>query len=55
MLYKKNEHIRVQAYTDADYVGNVDDKKSISRFCNYVGGNLITWKARNKMWFLGLV
>lgn len=41
-VYKSNGHIKVEAYIDVDYGGNIDDKKSISRFGTYLGGNLMT-------------
>ena len=35
LYYKKNKKIELKAYTDVDYVGNIDDRKSTSggEFC----------------------
>ena len=30
-------------YSDADWAGNVDDRKSTSGGCFYVGNNLVSW------------
>ena len=30
----------------SNYAGNKRDRKSISEYCTYIGGNLVTW--RNK-------
>ena len=30
-------------YSDVDWVGNADDRKSTSRDCFYVGNNLVSW------------
>lgn len=47
ILFTKNEdYQRVDAYTDANWVGAVDDRRSTSGYFTFVGGNLVTW--RNK-------
>ncbi|KAL0393052.1 UNVERIFIED_CONTAM: Retrovirus-related Pol polyprotein from transposon RE2 [Sesamum radiatum] len=40
LLFKQHEHVKIKAYSDADYVGSKDDRKSTSGYCTYVGGNL---------------
>ncbi|KAL0368103.1 UNVERIFIED_CONTAM: putative mitochondrial protein [Sesamum calycinum] len=40
LLFKRHEHVKIKAYSDADYVGSKDDRKSTSGYCTYVGGNL---------------
>lgn len=47
-MYTKNEHVRVEAYRDNDYVGNVDDGISISRFYTFVSENLVTLKNKKQ-------
>lgn len=46
LKYSNNRHYAIDDYSNADYAGNIDDKKYISDFCTYLGGNLIT--RRNK-------
>ncbi|XP_031493245.1 uncharacterized protein LOC116259523 [Nymphaea colorata] len=46
LFFKKGESLEVATYSDADYAGSVDDRRSTTGFCVFVGGNLISW--RNK-------
>ncbi|XP_019053901.1 PREDICTED: uncharacterized protein LOC109114922 [Nelumbo nucifera] len=48
LLFGKHEHIRVEVYTDADWAGSVDDRKSTSGYCALVGGNLVTWRSKKQ-------
>ena len=43
LLFKKNGHLRIEAYLDASYASDRGDGKSTSAFCTFLGGNLITW------------
>lgn len=43
--FKKNGHLHVEIYTNADCAGSTTNR-SISGYCSFVGGNLVTW--RNK-------
>ncbi|CAA7400586.1 unnamed protein product [Spirodela intermedia] len=33
-------------YTNADYVGSVDDRRSTTGYCCLIGGNLVTWQSQ---------
>ena len=33
----------MEAFSDADWVGNEDDRRSTTGYCVYFGGNLISW------------
>ena len=48
LLYKANGHLQVEAYTDADWAGSPSDRKSTSRYCTSLGGNLITWRSKKQ-------
>ncbi|KAE8675841.1 hypothetical protein F3Y22_tig00111640pilonHSYRG00005 [Hibiscus syriacus] len=39
-------NLTLEAYTDADYVGSIIDRRSTSGYCTFFEGNLVTW--RNK-------
>ena len=35
-------------YTDADYAGSLVDRRSSSRYCTFLGGNLVTWRSKKQ-------
>ena len=38
--------IRAEAFTDADWVRSLSERRSITGYCTFLGGNLITWKSK---------
>ncbi|XP_059629594.1 uncharacterized mitochondrial protein AtMg00810-like [Cornus florida] len=46
ILFANHGHLRVEAWTDADYVGSISDRRSTSGYCTTIGGNLVI--RRNK-------
>ena len=46
ILFKKGTKRTLEAYTDADYVDLVVNKRSTSGYCTFVGGNLVTWRSK---------
>jgi hypothetical protein len=42
VLFSKKRHRRIEVYTDADWTGCLNDKKSTSGYCAFVGGNLVS-------------
>ena len=42
ILFKRNGGLVLEAYTDADYVGSIVDRRSTSGYCTFLGGNLVT-------------
>jgi hypothetical protein len=46
VFFSKEGYRRIKVYTDADWVGCLDNRKSTSDYCAFVGGNMIFW--RNK-------
>ncbi|RVW80690.1 putative mitochondrial protein [Vitis vinifera] len=48
LLYKKNDTRDVEVFSDADWVGDVLDRRSTSGYCSYVWGNLVTWKSKKQ-------
>lgn len=48
LLFRKNEFLGVEVYTDADWAGSVTDRRSTSGYCTFVGGNLVTWRSKKQ-------
>ena len=48
LLFKAQGHLQVEAYTDADLVGCILDRRSTFGYCMYVGGNLVTWRSKKQ-------
>jgi hypothetical protein len=48
VLFSKNGHTRIEVYTDADWAGCLDDRKSTSSYCSFIGGNLVTWRSKKQ-------
>ena len=47
--YSKDTNNVLARYSDTDWAGNiVDDKKSTSRGCFYVGNNLVSWMSKKQ-------
>ena len=48
-MYTKNVDCQsVDAYSDADWVGAIDDRRSTSGYFTFVGGNLVTWRSKKQ-------
>ena len=48
IMFKKNGHLEIHGYTDADWAGNPIDRNSTSGYFTFVGGNLVTWKSKKQ-------
>ena len=49
ILFTKNvDHQSIEVYTDADWVGAMDDRRSTSDYFTFVDGNLVTWKSKKQ-------
>ena len=38
----------MDAYSDADWAGAMDDRRSTSGYFTFVGGNLVTWRSKKQ-------
>ena len=47
-MFSKNGHLEVEGYTDADWAGNILNRKSTSGYFTFVGGNLVTWRSKKQ-------
>ncbi|XP_042056507.1 secreted RxLR effector protein 161-like [Salvia splendens] len=48
LLFKKNGHLKIEGYSDADNAGSKSDRKSTYVYCTYLGGNLVTWRSKKQ-------
>ena len=49
ILYNNHGHNRLECFTDADWAGSKEDKRSISGYCVFTEGILVSWKSKNRV------
>lgn len=55
LILKKGSIATLHAYSDADWAGNPDDRRSISGFAIFLGGSLISWSSKKQLFCLAPV
>ena len=48
ILYSNHGHNRVECFTDVDWAGSKEDRRSTSGYCVFVGGNLVSSKSKKQ-------
>ena len=48
LLFKPAQLLTLEGFYDADWVSNIDDRKSVSGIFIFLGGNLITWSSQKQ-------
>jgi hypothetical protein len=48
LCYPKGSHFELIGYSDADYVGCKDDRKSTSGTCQFLGRSLVSWFSKKQ-------
>ena len=48
MWYSKDTNDVIAGYSNADWAGNADDRKSTLGDCFYVGNNLVSWMSKKQ-------
>ncbi|RVW27998.1 Retrovirus-related Pol polyprotein from transposon RE1 [Vitis vinifera] len=48
MLYENRGHTQIVGYIDVDWAGSPLDRRFISGYCVFIGGNLISWKSKKQ-------
>ncbi|CAL8134074.1 unnamed protein product [Prunus armeniaca] len=46
LMFSKHGNLNIDGYSDANWAGNVIDRKSTSGYFTFVGGNLVTWRSK---------
>nr|CAN70101.1 hypothetical protein VITISV_041740 [Vitis vinifera] len=49
LIFEKNQRRDIEAFSDADWAGSVQDRRSTSGYYTYVWGNLVTWRNEEPM------
>ena len=48
LYYKRSDKFELNSYTDANWGGNIDDRKSTSGGALFLGKRLVTWTSKKK-------
>ena len=48
VLYENRGHTQIIGYCDVDWASSPVDRLSTSRYCVFIGGNLISWKKKKQ-------
>ena len=48
LLFKRGSEPNIVLYTDSDYVGSLDDSRSTSGYCSFIGGNLVICRSKKQ-------
>jgi hypothetical protein len=49
LWFARSEHLEVDGYSDSDWAGCQDDRRSTSGYCVIVGGNLVSWRSKKQI------
>ena len=48
ILHSNHGHNRLKCFTDLDWAGSKEDRRSTSGYCVFVGGNLVSWRSKKQ-------
>ena len=48
VFYNNHGHNKIECFSDADWVGSKENKRSTSGYCVFVRGNLVSWKSKKQ-------
>ncbi|KAL3630958.1 hypothetical protein CASFOL_023942 [Castilleja foliolosa] len=46
--FQRPNHLNVTGFSDSDWAADIDDRRSVSGYCVYFGGNLISWSSKKQ-------
>ena len=47
-MFKKGGNLKTKSYTDTDWARSINNRRSISRYFTFIGGNLVTWRSKKQ-------
>lgn len=48
IMYRKNSHLKMEGFMDADCAGSPSDRRLATGYFTFLGGNLVTWRSKKK-------
>ena len=48
LLFEKSSNLQVDIYTDADWAGCINDRRSTLGICTFLDENLVTWRSKKQ-------
>jgi len=48
IMFQKHGHLNIETYTDVDWAGNPNDKRSTLGYFTLVRDNLVTWSSKKQ-------
>ena len=48
IVCKNHGHFNIECFTDADWAGSKEDRRSTTGYCVFVGENLVSWRSKKQ-------
>lgn len=46
LIFKRNDRLKVDGFSNTDWAGDVNVRKSTNRYYYFIGGYLVGWKSK---------